>query len=259
MGLNLVEAYRQLKDPVYLQRCAAIVQFLLSGEDNTLGGALWWCEGQKNKPGVDDSNKPACANGYAQWFLTSYYDVCPDGEKAGVLALAKRLYQWEYANLRDPEDNVYWNSKGADGVINKTKWTYNSGAMIAAGVRLYRITGEDHYLKEAQATADGAYNYFVRSRNGINLCYPLNDPWFTIKLVRSYIELEPYHKACTRYIEVFVADLERAWKDARNDRGLFSEDWSGKNKNPDRDKSLLMQDAVLESLGTIALYKGEKK
>ena len=259
VGLNLVEAYRQLKDPVYLQRCAAIVQFLLSGEDNVLGGALWWCEGQKNKPGVDDSNKPACANGYAQWFLTSYYDICPDGEKAGVLALAKRLYQWEYANLRDPEDNVYWNSKGADGVINRTKWTYNSGAMIAAGVRLYKITGEEHYLKEAQATADGAYNYFVRSRSGINLCYPLNDPWFTIKLVRSYIELEPYHKACSRYIEVFVADLERAWKDARNDRGLFSEDWSGKNKNPDRDKSLLMQDAVLESLGTIALYKGEKK
>ena len=227
--------------------------------DNTLGGALWWCEGQKNKPGVDDSNKPACANGYAQWFLTSYYEVCPEAERDGVLALAKRLYQWEYANLRDPEDNVYWNSKGADGVINKTKWTYNSGAMIAAGVRLYKITGEDHYLKEAQATADGAYNYFVRSRNGINLCYPLNDPWFTIKLVRAYIELEPYHKNCSRYIEVFVADLERAWKDARNDRGLFSEDWSGKNRNPDRDKSLLMQDAVLESLGTIALYKGEKK
>ena len=259
IGINLVEAYKQLGDNVYLERCARIVDFLHSGEDDVLGGALWWCEGQKNKPGNGDSNKPACANGYAQWFLTSYYDVCPDGEKAGVLALAKRLYQWEYANLRDPEDNVYWNSKGADGVINKTKWTYNSGAMIAAGVRLYRITGEDHYLKEAQATADGAYNYFVRSRNGINLCYPLNDPWFTIKLVRSYIELEPYHKACTRYIEVFVADLERAWKDARNDRGLFSEDWSGKNKNPDRDKSLLMQDAVLESLGTIALYKGEKK
>jgi len=29
--------------------------------------------------------------------------------------------------------------------------------------------------------------------------------------------------------------------------------------NPDRDKSLLMQDAALESLGAIALYKGEKK
>jgi len=119
VGLNLVEAYRQLKDPVYLSRCAQIVQFLLSGEDDVLGGALWWCEGQKNKPGNGDSNKPACANGYAQWFLTSYYEFCPESEKAGVLALAKRLYDWEYKNLRDPEDNVYWNSKGADGVITR--------------------------------------------------------------------------------------------------------------------------------------------
>ena len=259
VGLNLVEAYRQLKDAKYLDRCARIVQFLLSGEDDKLGGALWWCEGQKNKPGNGDSNKPACANGYAQWFLLSYYDVCPEAEKAQVLAFAKRLYAWEYANLRDPEDNVYWNDKGADGQIHTTKWTYNSGAMIAAGVRLYKITGEEHYLAEAKATADGAYNYFVRSRNGIPLCYPLNDPWFTIKLVRAYIELEPYHSNCSRYIETFVADLERAWKQARNDKGLFYEDWSGQHPNPDRDKSLLMQDAVLESLGTIALYKGENK
>ena len=259
VGLNLVEAYRQLKDPKYLSRCAQIVQFLLSGEDNVLGGALWWCESQKNKPGVEDSNKPACANGYAQWFLLSYYEFCPESEKAGVLALAKRLYDWEYKNLRDPSDNVYWNSKGADGAINATKWTYNSGAMIAAGVRLYAITGEAHYLAEAKATADGAYNYFARGRNGIPLCYPLNDPWFTIKLIRSYIELAPHHNACTRYIETFIADLERAWKNARQDNGLFYEDWSGKSPNPSRDKSLLMQDAVLESLGTIALYKGEKK
>ena len=259
VGLNLVEAYRQLKDPVYLTRCAQIVPFLLSGEDDVLGGALWWCEGQKNKPGVEDSNKPACANGYAQWFLLSYYEFCPESEKAGILALAKRLYDWEYKNLRDPADNVYWNSKGADGTINTTKWTYNSGAMIAAGVRLYKITGETHYLNEAKATADGAFNYFARSRNGIPLCYPLNDPWFTIKLIRAYIELEPYHTACSRYITTFVADLERAWNKARGDNGLFLEDWSGVKSNPARDKSLLMQDAILESLGAIALYKGEQK
>ena len=136
MGLNLVEAYRQLQDPVYLQRCADIVQFLLSGEDDILGGALWWCESQKNRPGVDDSNKPACANGYAQWFLTSYYDICPEAEKAGVLALAKRLYDWEYKNLRDPEDNVYWNSKGADGNIFNA--TYTRKARHAATWRACR-------------------------------------------------------------------------------------------------------------------------
>ena len=131
--------------------------------------------------------------------------------------------------------------------------------MIAAGARLYHITGDASYLAQAKATADGAYNYFARGRNGIPLCYPLNDPWVTIKLIRAYMELEPDHPACTRYIATFVSDLERAWNKARKANGLFLEDWSGASPNESRDKSLLMQDAALESMGAIALYKGEKK
>ena len=258
IGINLVEAYKQTSDNVYLERAARIVDFLLDGEDNVFGGGLWWCESNINKPGDGDSNKPACANGYAQWFLLSYCDVCSASEKERALALAKRLYAWEYANLRDPEDNVYWNDRGADGNINTTKWTYNSGAMIAAGTRLYHLTGEKHYLDEAVATADGAYNYYVRSREGIPLCYPLNDPWFTVKLIRAYMELEPDYSKCTNYIEVFISNLEKAWTAGRMANGLFYENWTGK-ANAERDKSLLMQDAALESLGAVALYKKEHK
>ena len=259
IGLNLVEAYRQLKDSRYLTRCARIVDFLRSGEDNVLGGALWWCESQKNKPGVGDSNKPACANGYAQWFLLSYYEVCPDAEKADVLSFARRLYAWERENLLDPSDQTYWNDRNADGSINKTKWTYNAGAMIAAGTRLYRITGEKHYLDEAIATAKGAYSYYVKNRDKMGLAYPLNDPWFTVKLIRAYMELEPDFATCSEYIKVFVKNLDYAWAHGRGQNGLFYEDWSGNRVNPDRDKSLLMQDAALESLAAVALYNKEHK
>lgn len=258
IGLNLVEAYKQLKDSKYLDRCARIVKFLKSGEDDVLGGALWWCEGQKNKPGNGDSNKPACANGYAQWFLLSYYDICPAGEKADVLAFAKRLYAWERENLLDSSDQTYWNDRNADGSINKTKWTYNSGAMIAAGARLYHITGEKHYLDEAIATAKGAYGCFVKNRDKMGMAYPLNDPWFTVKLIRAYMELEPDFATASEYIKVFTKNLDYAWEHARSANGLFSENWSG-NRNADRDKSLLMQDAALESLTAIALYNNEHK
>jgi len=258
IGLNLVEAYKQLKDSKYLDRCARIVKFLKSGEDDVLGGALWWCEGQKNKPGSSDSNKPACANGYAQWFLLSYYDICPTAEKADVLAFAKRLYKWERENLLDSSDQTYWNDRNADGSINKTKWTYNSGAMIAAGTRLYHITGEKHYLDEAIATAKGAYGCFVKNRDKMGMAYPLNDPWFTIKLVRAYMELEPDFATASEYIKVFTKNLDYAWEHARSTNGLFYENWSG-SRNADRDKSLLMQDAALESLTAIALYNNEKK
>ena len=261
VGLNLVEAYRQLGDASYLTRCARIVNFLLSGEDNVFDGGLWWCEQFKNNPAKaqDGSNKPACANSFAQWFLLSYYDVCPASEKANVLAFAKRLYNWTYNTLRDPVDNVYWNDKGADGVIHTTKWTYNSGAMIAAGYRLWKITGEQHYLDEAKATATGAWSYFARNHNGVSKTYPLNDPWFTIKLIKAYIELEPEYPACNTYIRLFISYADSAWEAARQPSGLFLEDWSGRKREASRDSKLLMQDAALESFGVIALYNKEHK
>ena len=259
IGIELVEAYELLKDPKYLERCAQIVKFYKAGIDNAMGRALWWCESNINQPGNDSSNKPACANGFATWFLMRYYEVCPEAEKAEVLALAKDLYQWLYDNLRDPGDNLYWNSKGADGSINTTKWTYNSGAMIAGGVRLYEATGDTRYLNEAKATAKSSYDYYVRSRNGIPLCYPTNDPWFTIQMIKSYVELESYDKSfVAKAMEVFIANLDNAWVKGRMTNGLFYEDWTGVKVNPDRDKGLLMQAAALESLGVVAIYKNEK-
>ena len=259
VGINLVEAYNQLHDAKYLQRCANIVKFLKTGLDNTFGGGVWWCEQLINMPdkSTDGSNKPACANGFAQWFLLSYYEVCPEAEKAEVLALAKALYKWVYTTLRDT-DEVYLNDKGADAKIHGPKWTYNTAAMIAAGHRLYKITGEQHYLEEAIASADAAYNYFVRPRGSIPLSYPLNDPWFTVKLIHAYIELLPDHTKCSQYLETFVSNVKRAWLDGRQTNGLWYEDWSGVS-NVDRDCSLLMQAAAIDALATVALYKGEHK
>lgn len=258
VGLDLLEAYRQTGKAEYLTKCGIIYNFLKSGRDDVFGGAMWWCESQKNKPGRDDSNKPTCANGYGTWFLLDYYNHCPEGDKAGVLAFAKELYNWLYTNLRDPEDNVYWNSKQADGTINKTKWTYNSGAMIAAGVRLYVITGEVAYLNQAKATAQGAYSYFARPRSPLSISYPDHDPWFTVKLIRSYIELLPHYSQAKAYIDTFIYNLDYAYEHARYGNGLWYENWLGGN-DPKRGEQLLMQAAALEGLGLIALYKGEKK
>ncbi len=256
VGLNLVEAYRQTKDSKYLTRCAQIVKFLRSGEDNTFGGGLWWNESHKNEPGNDDSNKPCCANGYACWFLTSYYEFCPAAEKAEVLAFAKRLYDFLYTTLRDT-DGLYWNSKGADGSLNHVKWTYNTGAMIASGARLYAITGEKGYLDAAKKSASAAYAQFVKYADGAGSFYPDHDSWFNVKLIRAYMELEPYYDSCKSYIDTFISNLDYAWTHARMNNGLFYEDWTGATPRPDRDKTLLMQDAVLEALGAVAVYKGE--
>ena len=258
VGLDLVEAYSLTGDNRYLERAGRIVDFLASGKDDVFGGALWWNESLKNQPGYDSSNKPACANGYATSFLLHYYQVCPDEEKTEVLSFARELYDWLVENLRDPSDGCYWNDKGADGSVNQTKWTYNTGVMISNGVDLFRITGDQKYLDQAKESAMGSYGYFVKlDPLAGTLVYPDHDPWFTIKLINAYIDIEPYYSNASSYISTFMNFADSAWKNARQSNGLFYENWTGK-ANPDRDKTLLMQDAALESFGVIALYKGEK-
>lgn len=255
VGIDLVEAFSLTQDPAYLAKAKQIVEFLKSGEDNTFGGGLWWNEDEKNIPGNENSNKPTCANGNAILFLLNYYSVCPQDEKADVLDFAKRLYNWTVANLRDPADGCYWNDKQASGSIREVKWTYNTGAMISNGVRLHKITGETSYLDSAIESSEGAYNYFVRPLNGLALAYPDHDPWFTTKLVRAFIDIEPYYKNAGNYIKTFINFLDYAYENARMINGLYYEDWTG--ASPKRAEQLLMQDAALESLGIIALYKGE--
>lgn len=255
VGLTLVEAYNITKQQKYLDQASVVVNFLKSGVDNVLGGAMWWNEDEKNIAGNGNSNKLACSNGYATLFLLEYYVVCPEAEKASVLAFAKAEYAWLKKNLMDPADKCYWNDMNTAGVVNTTKWTYNTGVMIQNGIRLYRITGDKTYLDDAIASADGSYDRFVRSRNNIALTFPDSDPWFNTKLLRGYIDLAPLYKNADNYIKVYYNFINNAYKNARTADGFFYEDWTG--ASPKRYYSLLMQDAVVESYGALSIYRKE--
>lgn len=254
VGISLVEAYELTENQAFLDRAKKVVQFLKSGRADD--GVLWWNESQKDQDGVADSNKPSCANGYATQFLLKYYAVCESSEKSEVLLFAKQLYQWLKTNLKDA-DHCYWNDMNNKGVVNKTKWTYNTGVMVQNGICLYRITGDETFLTDAIASAQGAYDFFVKSRNGISLAYPDNDPWFNTKLLRAYIDLKPLYSQADQYIQTYARFMNNGHEKARTDLGFFYEDWTG--ADPKRYYSLLMQDAVVESYAAIALYNGENQ
>jgi hypothetical protein len=256
VGISLIEAYKLTNEQRFLDRASRIVPFLQSGFDTVLGGAIWWNENEKNIIGNPDSNKPACSNGYSTLFLLDYYRVCPPDEKAAVLSFAKSLYNWLVQNLRDPSDKCYWNDVNASGAINKTKWTYNTGVMIQNGIRLYEITGEQRFLNEAIESAQGSYNYFVKTRNDIPFTFPDHDPWFNTKLLRAYLDLQPYYNDADNYIQAYYRFINHGYDHARNTFGFYYEDWTG--RNPKRYYILLMQAAVVESYGALAVYKKGK-
>jgi hypothetical protein len=112
------------------------------------------------------------------------------------------------------------------GSINKTKWTYNTGVMISNGVQLFKLTA-NRSISTRPRIGPGSYSYFARPRGKLALAYPDHDPWFTTKLIRSYIDILPYHANAGSYINTFVNYLDYAWKNARFSNGLFYEDWTG--------------------------------
>jgi len=255
VGISLLEAYNLTQDAIYLERASRIVAFLKNGIDDNLGGALWWNEDYRYNHSGAEANKAACSNGYATLFLLQYYKVCPESEKQDVLDVAKGLYDWLRTNLYDAGTKCYWNDRNANGTVNKTLWTYNSGVMVQNGIRLFEITGDNKYLEEAKTTAQGAYDYFVKIRNGI-LSYTDNDPWFNTKLLRAYLDLVPYSDAAKTYVDTYYNFINNGYDKARTDAGFFYEDWTA--GSPGRYYSLLMQAAVVESYGALAVYKGEK-
>lgn len=256
VGLSLLEAYSITNNELYKEMARDIIPFLKSGIDPILGGGLWWNEDEKNMVGNPNSNKPACSNGYATLFLLKYFHICDDFEKQEVLNLAKGLYNWIRNNLFDSSTKCYWNDKNVKGEINYTIWTYNTGVMIQNGIELYKISGDRKYLDQAIESAIGSYDYFVKIRNGI-LSFPDHDPWFNTKLLRAYIDILPYHSAAQRYIETYSNFINYAYDNARTSEGLFYEDWTG--KQPERYYLLLMQAAVVESYGALALCEEQSE
>ena len=71
------------------------------------------------------------------------------------LTWAQRAYDWTRRCLGTSSGLVADHIDLAGHVDGHT-WSYNQGAMIAAGVRLYRATGERRYLADAEKTAEAA-------------------------------------------------------------------------------------------------------
>lgn len=143
MVLALVEASDILGDEKVLGYAEAALRYVLSGEDDKLGGGIYWRESDKK-------SKNTCSNAPAAAACLAVYAKRKD---PALLAKAKALYEWTKKHLQDPSDSLYWDSISLDGKIDKTKWSYNTGLMIRTAAELGRWTKDESYTREAKALA----------------------------------------------------------------------------------------------------------
>jgi len=155
MCLALVDAYDITQDRTYLEKALAIYKFVLSGEDDKLGGGIYWHE-------QDKKGKNTCSNAPA---IVSALRLYQATHTPGYLADAKRLYTWTNAHLQDA-DGLYWDNIRLDGKIEQTKWTYNTALMLRANVLLHAATRDTKYLDEAERIAKSAEARWVKPDTG---------------------------------------------------------------------------------------------
>lgn len=132
MALDLIDTAEILQDPKYLEWAEETVAFMLTGEDDKLGGGIYWRENEKK-------SKNTCANGPSALACLRLY--VKTGKKQ-YLEDGRRIFLWTRTHLQDPKSTLYWDSISLTGKINRTNWSYNTALMMKAGRLLSRLDPE---------------------------------------------------------------------------------------------------------------------
>lgn len=236
LAIDFCDYYALNKEPKYLEKAEALHAYIYSGWSEELGGGIFWCEQQR-------VSKNTCSNAPATVLCMKLYELT---KKPEYLEWAKKTYAWTKENLCDTTDYVYWDNIALNGKIATQKYTYNSGQMIQAGVLLYKETGDESYLADAQRTAKGSFDHFTSMRklpNGKAIRFYTSSPWFNVIMFRGLKALYEVDGNAL-YVNTMADNARYAWKNTRDENGLLGDDWSGlKNK---KHKWLLDNACMLE-------------
>lgn len=243
LGIDFTDIYLMTREDKYLEQARLIWKFIESGTDDRLGGGIYWCEQKKE-------SKNTCSNAPGSVFALKLFKATQD---SSYLQKGQRLYEWTQARLQDSTDYLYFDNISLDGTIGKAKFAYNSGQMMQSATLLYQLTGHKKYLTDAQNIAEACHNYFFINHTSAQgepfKLLKKGDVWFTAVMLRGFIELFQADGNRT-YLDSFSKSLDYAWLHARDDKGLFSTDFTGKSRD-DR-KWLLTQAAMVEMYARLA-------
>ena len=156
MVMALADASDVLHDKKVLGWAEETLKFVLSGEDDKLGGGIYWHEPKK-------TSKNTCSNAPAAAACLAVYERT---KNRAYLQKAAELYSWTKRTLQDPSDLLFWDSISLDGKIEKTKWSYNTALMIRSAAELGRFTGQQRYKDEAEAMAQASEKHWVDPETG---------------------------------------------------------------------------------------------
>ena len=227
-GLGLVDGYEVLGDKSYLARARQVFTFLASGWDrnpqHACPGGVFWTRAK----GFTTRNSVSTAN--AALLAMRLYDLTGD---PSYLGWGARMWSW-VDDCLSRSDGLVADSISLTGIKDSRAFTYNQGAMIAAGALLYRATQQHQYLERAETLARAAVDHFTAIR---------------------YAQ-EPRTFVAILYRDLFLLHAVDPDVDYRSEAaGYAARSWTaGRDSGTNLFSGALSQDALLDQAGMVELY-----
>ena len=204
IGLCFAQLHLQTGEARWLRKARKVFGFVREGQDSD--GGMRWVEGRRARHTC--SAAPA-----AQLALRLH--LANGGDTDGVaLGFARRTLAWLDRTLR-LRGGLYADHVDARGHVDPTLWTYNQGSPVGAHLLLHLETGDMATLEQARAISAGSLRRFGADRTWKHPPV-FNAVWFRNLLALDALEpVEGLAQALDDY-------LERAWRQGRDDDGLFT-------------------------------------
>jgi hypothetical protein len=209
VGLALLRRWQFTHGSQLLTRARLIFNLVSSGwdpdQEHPCPGGVFFNNSPKN------TDRNAVTNGPGALFGAELYAATGDLD---YLLWSIQMYEWVQSCLSGP-GGLYFDHIDFDGKLDQTTWSYNQGAMIGAGVVLYRVTGNKAYLAQARQLANSSLSFFTGGRTGADRSFFLAI-YFENLLLLDATRHDP------RYRRAVQAFADEAWSKVRDTKtGLF--------------------------------------
>ncbi len=200
IGLCFAQLHLQTGEGRWLRRARKVFRLVREGQDPD--GGMRWVEGRRARH--------TCSAAPAAQLAVRLHLADGDDD---TLAFAVRTLTWLDRTLR-VRGGLYADHVDRHG-LNTRLWTYNQGAPIGAHLLLHRATGDEAAIGQARATASSSLRRFGPDRTWKHPPV-FNAVWFRNLLALDAVSpVAGLRPALDTY-------LRRAWRDGRDDDGLFT-------------------------------------